>query len=125
MSAPGSRAGIVRLVQVLCKYFDWLGNILQTKQTQFPETECELTIHLLEYLTGNANSARLRDCLQARSHIHALAKDIVLVDNDITDVNANAEYDLLFVRNTAVALAHATLEIACAANCIQDTGKFE
>ena len=44
-------------------------------------------------VVGDADPARLRDPFQPRGDVDAVAEDIVVVDDDVADMNADAEVE--------------------------------
>jgi hypothetical protein len=57
----------------------------------------------------NADTAGLSDPFETHCNIDPVTKDIVFFDNDITDVNADAELDPLVLRRVDILFGHATL----------------
>ena len=55
----------------------------------------DLATNLPVSIIGNADTAGLRDPFEARGNIDAVAKDIVVVDDNIADVNADAKLDAI------------------------------
>ena len=71
------------------------------------------------------NAARFCDAFETRCNIDAVAKDIVVFDDDITDVNADAKFDPLVLRHIGILLGHAALDFDGAAYGIDGTGKLD
>jgi hypothetical protein len=60
--------------------------------------------------TGDANPARLGDPFQSGGDIHPIAVDVVVVpDDDVAQIYADAEYDPLLLGRRHIALGHPTL----------------
>jgi hypothetical protein len=76
-------------------------------------------------IVGEANAARLRDPLKARGDVDAVAKDIAVIDDDVADVNADAELDPEFARDLSVLRGHTALDFHCAARGIHSTCEFD
>ncbi len=57
------------------------------------ETEAELVAHLIMDDARNHDSAGFGERLQPRCHVDAVAKDVVTVDDNIADIDADAELD--------------------------------
>ena len=62
-------------------------------------------------VVGDADAARLSNSFQPRRDVDAVAKDIIFIDDDVADVNADAEFDPKFLRHTGVPLGHAALDL--------------
>src|SRR5262249_7388949 len=61
-----------------------------------------------------------RSSISSRGHIHAIAEDVATVDHHISDIDANAELNPLFLRHVGIALCHAALNIDSAAHRVHD-----
>ena len=60
-------------------------------------------------MPGYANPARLGDPFQSGRDIHPVAVDVVALDDDVAEVDADPEYDPLFLRGPGIALGHPPL----------------
>jgi hypothetical protein len=54
-------------------------------------------------IVGGADTAGLRDSFEARGDVDAVAKDIVFVNDNIADVNADPEFDSAPPRHIGIA----------------------
>jgi len=63
-----------------------------------------------------------RDAFQPRGDVDAIAKDIVVVDDDVADVNADAEFDSGVLRHIGILPGHAALELDRRARRIHRAG---
>ena len=61
---------------------------------------------------------------QARCHVHAVAKDVAFLDNDIAEVDPEAELDPLIGRDGGVAIGHPPLDLNGAAHGVHNTRKL-
>ena len=73
----------------------------------------------------NADTARLGQAFQARSHIDTVTKNVVAIDQDIAKVDANAKQHLLVVRDFFVALGHRGLHFDGAGYRLNNAGEFQ
>ena len=76
-------------------------------------------------IVGDADAAWLGDSLEARGDIDAIAENIVVVDDDVADVNADAKFDPEFRRHVDVLLSHLALDLHRTARGIDGTGEFD
>ena len=53
--------------------------------------------------------------LSSRCNVDTIAEDIALLDDNVTDVNPDADFDALFIRNADIALRHPVLRLESAA----------
>src|SRR5262249_9035442 len=85
----------------------------------------ELIAHLIAHDTADADPAWLCQSLQTRSDIDAVAVNILVVDDDVTDVETDAKLDTPFRRDLGVALGDLPLDVDRAAYRIDDAGKLD
>ena len=57
-------------------------------------------------------------------HVNAVAIDVVTINDDIANIDADAELDALFCRDIAVALKHAALDVDGAAHRVNHADEF-
>ena len=88
-----------------CRRRDWdnahapdpyrFGDILQKLRTRVLKNDIYLATNLSVSIVGNANAARFCDLFETHRNIDPVTKDIVLFDNNITDMNADGKFDPL------------------------------
>jgi hypothetical protein len=71
-----------------------------------------------------ADATWLGNSFKTRRDIDAVAEDIVLIDDDVADVNADAEFDSGILRYAAVLCGHVALDFHCATRGVYDAGEF-
>jgi hypothetical protein len=72
-----------------------------------------------------AYPTRLGEGLEACGNIDAVAEDIPLVDDDVTDIDPHAELDAPITRHPGVALRHLTLHLDRATYSIDNAGELD
>ena len=87
--------------------------------------DLDLASNLPIGIIGHAHPARFGDAFKAGSNIDAVAEDIIIIKNDVTDMNADAEFDPLILRHGGILLGHAALEFNRAAHRIDGAGKLD
>src|SRR5229473_1520430 len=75
-------------------------------------------------IVGDANTTRFCDPLETHCNIDPVTKDIVLFDNDITDVNADAELDPLVLRHVDILFGHAALNFVGTSDGVDHAGEL-
>ena len=55
------------------------------------EAKIELVAHLLMHRACDGDAAGLRDALDTRRNIHAVAHQVVALDHDVADMNTDAQ----------------------------------
>jgi hypothetical protein len=68
--------------------------------------------------------AGLGYALQPSSNVDAIAEDVVVVDDDVADMDADAELDHLILRHGGILLGHTALDFNRAAHGINGAGKL-
>jgi len=111
----------------ICRRHARIGSaiFLQVLRTHIFKGDIDLAADLTLRVVGDADAARLRDPLQARSDVDAVAKDIIVIDDDVTDVNADAELDPVVLRHVGILPGHAALDFNRKARRIDGTGEFD
>jgi hypothetical protein len=101
-----------------------LGNVLQGLRPKVIPTDLDLAANLPISVIGYTYAARLSDTLQPSRNVDAIAKDIVVVDNDIADMNADPVLNSDILRDVRVLRGHGTLDFDRAAGGIDRAAKF-
>jgi hypothetical protein len=70
-----------------------------------------LIAYLIARDARNHDAAGIGQGLQTRHHIDAVSENIIAVENDVADIDADAEFDALVRRYLGVAFGHAALDI--------------
>ena len=89
------------------------------------EGQRQLVAHLAAGDVRNAQASRLANRFQPRGDIHAVAEQVIAVDDDVADVDADPEHDAFVVRNAAIAFQHSVLNGDGAGDCIDHALKFD
>ena len=75
-------------------------------------------------IIGNTDTTRFGNPLYSGRDIYAVAKDIVIVGNDITDMNADAKFEPRDLWNLLVSLGHAALDFNGASRGVDGARKL-
>ncbi len=67
----------------------WLCDVLILPFACILEGDIELAPNLPVRVIGDANAPGLRQSLQTRGHIHAVAENVTSIDDDVADIDAN------------------------------------
>jgi hypothetical protein len=63
---------------------------------------------------GDADTARLSDSLKASCDVDTITENIVVVDDDVADMNADPKFDPDILRDVGILPGHAALDFDCA-----------
>jgi hypothetical protein len=80
--------------------------------------------NLIVHDVADADAASVCNPFQTCCDVHPITKNVTAIDDDVTDIDANAELDPLLLWHLGVALDHSSLDIYSAAHCIHDAGEF-
>ena len=80
-----------------------LGDVLDLLLARIDELDAEILAHLIPDRRGNRNAARLRQRLQPCRDIDAIAQDVVALDDNVAEVDTDAEFDLLVRSDVEIA----------------------
>jgi hypothetical protein len=119
----GERERLRRLARQVCYHGrgrDWgnahapdpyrFGDILQRLRTCILKGDIYLATNLPVRIVGNAKAARFCDPFETHCNIDAVTKDIILCNDNITDVNADAKFDPFVLRHIGIVFGHAALD---------------
>ena len=102
-----------------------LTDILQGLLADVVEGNIHLAANLPMGVVGDADAARLGDSLQARRDVDAVAENIVVVEDDVADVDADAKLDPQVGRHVDIPLRHRALHFHRIASRIHGTGELD
>ena len=100
-------------------------DVLDGLLAQIVKAKAELVLHLVVNDTRHHDAAGLGQGLKPRRYIHAVDVNVVAIDNDVANVEADAELDSLFRGNVCIAIGHSALDVHCAAHGIHNAYKFD
>ena len=75
-------------------------------------------------IVGNANPTRLCDPFETHCNIDPITKDIIVCDDNITDVNADAKFDPLVLRHIGILFCHAALDFVGTSHGVDHAGEL-
>ena len=101
------------------------GNILEGLRPHIIADNLNFATDLPVGVIGHANPARFADALKAGGNVDTIPEDIVVVDDDVPDVDADPQFDPLILRHRRILLGHFTLDFNGTAHRIHGTGKFD
>src|SRR5262249_5003086 len=104
---------------------DRSGDVLEMARAKPLESEGKLLKQVIVRLTRDVYSARLGDGLEACGDIHAVAIDVVTVDDDIAKIDTDAKLDPFVATDRCVPLVHPTLPFQRAAHGINYTRELD
>jgi hypothetical protein len=99
-------------------------NILDLLIAHILESEIELVAHLVAHDPADANAAGIRQGFEAGGDIDTVAVDVVLVDNDVAEIDPDAEPDAAVLGHAGFAIYHCPLQLGGTADRVHDAREF-
>src|SRR5262245_11768456 len=88
-----------------------LGEVLDGLHTLVDELDFELVANLVTYHRRTRNTAGPCQRFEPGGQVDAIAVEIVAFDDDVADIDADAEFDLAIIRDPGIAIVHASLDL--------------
>ena len=85
----------------------------------------DLAAHLPECVIGDADAASFGNAFQPRGNVDAVAEDVTLVDDDVADMNPDAQFDAPVGGFVRIALRHSALLLDGAAGGVHGAAEFD
>ncbi|MCY1231172.1 hypothetical protein D9M72_436100 [compost metagenome] len=86
-------------------------DVLQYLLAKVFDRQFEAVGHLCRHRGGHADAADIGQLLDARGDVDAVAEDVVVLEDDVAEIDADAEFDPPVLRHVAVAPLHALLDL--------------
>ena len=102
----------------------WLGNVLEGLRPKVVAGNLDLAPDLPIGVIRNADAARLCNAFKPCGDVDAVTENVVVIKNDVTDMDTDAEFDPLILRYGGVLLGNAALHFNRTSNRIDCAGKF-
>ena len=90
----------------------------------YPGRRVNLAPNLPVSIVGNADSTRLCDPFETHRNIDPVTKDVVVFDNNISDVNADAKFDPFALRHIGILFCHAALDFVGTSHGVDHAGEL-
>jgi hypothetical protein len=75
-------------------------------------------------IAGNQDASRLGETFETYSNVHSITEDVLICDDNVTDVNSNAELDPLVLRHVSISFSHIALNINGTPNGVDHAGEL-
>src|SRR5215831_4204699 len=100
-------------------------DVLERLLAHVLEDKVEFARGILLNTRRDADPARLGQSFEPCCDIDPVAKDVAILDDDVTDIDADAKLDAIVGRHPGVAPGHLALHLDGAAQRIHHTAKFD
>ena len=102
----------------------WFGNVLEDLRPKILAGNFDLAPDLPIGVVRNADTTRFGDPFKAGSDIDAITKDVVFVDDDIADMDADPKLDPDVDGCVGILVGHAALNFNRTAYSVHRTGEL-
>jgi hypothetical protein len=92
--------------------------------THIIEDDIDLASDLSLCVIGNADATWFRDAFEPGGYVDAVSEDVVVIEDDIADMNADAEFDPDILRYADVLFGHAVLDFIGTPGRVHYAGEF-
>ena len=116
-------AGFVYLATHL-EHMDRSGNVFHSVLAKVGEDYVKLVPDLIIRCARNTHTSWFAKSLQSRRDIHVIAEDVVLIDDNVSNIYSDPENDAIVDRNRGIAADHALLNGNRTLDGINNTGKL-
>src|SRR6516162_1759165 len=99
-------------------------DVLDLLLAEIVEGEVEAVAHLLVRRGTEANPAGLGQGFEPGGNVDAIAEDVAILDDDVTDIDAHAKFDAALCRSCGVAGDHLALQLDRTAHRVDNAGKL-
>ena len=104
---------------------DRFGDVLHRLAAKIVERDIEAAADIIMHARRNANPARIVHRLDTRGDVDPVAEDILALDDDVADVDAETEEYPLIVRQPGITLRDAALNIHGVRHGVDGTGELD
>jgi hypothetical protein len=86
-------------------------DVLERLLAHILELEGELVAHLVAHHAADADAAWLRQGFKPSGDVDAIAENVVPIDDDVAEIDADAKFDTRFGRHTGISPGHLSLHV--------------
>src|SRR5258708_28662335 len=105
---------------------DRTGYVLDALVAEILERDViESLTDLIAHRARDTDAARFGEHFEARRHVDTVAKDVVVLDDYVAEIDANAELYPARRRDVHVASSHPALNLGSAQHSVGDAAKFD
>jgi hypothetical protein len=101
------------------------GDVLDQPLAHILEGEVEFVAHLIAHDAAGADATWIGQRFEAGSDVDPVAEDVAILNDDVADIDAHAEFDALFRRDAEVTCRHFALHFDRAPDRVDDAAKLD
>src|SRR5262245_54646195 len=102
-----------------------LGKVLDGLFALVDELDFELVADLVTHHRRTGNAAGLRQRFEPGRQVDAIAVEIVAIDDDVADIDADTEFDLAIIGDPGIAIMHADLDLDSTARGVEHAAELD
>jgi hypothetical protein len=101
------------------------GYVLESLLALIGELDCDFAADLIVGRRRDTDAAGFGYAFKAGSNVDTVPEDIIIIDDDVPNVNADAKFDPSVLRHRQILLRYAALDFNGTAYCIDGAGKLD
>src|SRR5262245_54664911 len=102
-----------------------LGEVLDGLFALVDELDFELVADLVTHHRRTGNAAGPHQPFEPGRQIDAIAVEILAIDDDVPDIDADAEFDLAIIGDPGIAVMHAGLDLDSTARGVEHAAELD
>jgi hypothetical protein len=100
-------------------------DVLEFFEAAIDKLHIQTVAHIVMNPRRYTDPTRIGALLQTRGDIHAITMNVVAIDDDIAQIDADAQHQLLRRRDMGIAFGHALLDFQRTLGGFDNAGKFQ
>ena len=101
-----------------------IGDVFQGVSADIIEPNVDLVPDIVIAVAGNEDAARLGEAFETHGNIDTVTEDIIVCDDNITDVNSDAKFDPFVLRHVGISFCHTALNFDGTSNGVDHAGEL-
>jgi hypothetical protein len=101
------------------------GDVLKLPLAKIFEGQIQLVAHLIVHHSAHTDPIGFGEGFEPCRNVDAIAENIVAVDNNVPEVDADAELDAMVRRHALIAILHRVLNLDCALDGFDHAREFD
>jgi hypothetical protein len=120
-----SSCAAVAVRRIKPEYFDRHRDVLDFLGTDVFEDVWQLVVYVITNDLAHADLSGFGEPFDTYRNIDAIAENVVIIDDDVTDIDTDPKLDLVFRRHAGIALRHASLDVNGTIHGVHHAGKLQ
>src|SRR5205085_10496356 len=101
------------------------GNVFEVPIAQIVESQTQALADMVTDRPRDADLSRVCQPFEPGRHIHAVAVNIAVLNDDVSEIDPHTENDCLFLGDTGIAFGHAALDRDRTRDCLDHARELD